>query len=322
MVKEKYRVGIVKYTDHASLNRIEAGTKNILAALAEKYGTVIDYEGLVFDGQADVKRMKEIAIKLVDEKVDLVISIATPPTVAMKDILEAAHINMIFRAVSDPIRAGVIDSFEHPGEYITGTSDSLDGAELAEVMLAVMPTVKTVGLLYSKNEFSSMKPIEEAKAFLDNLDIEWVEATPTAKEEVRVAAEELIVKEVEAVLTPTDNTVMSAELEISPVFTAAGIPQFTGSHAFTINGAFMGLGSFYKDGDQECQGLVEKVLIEGVKPDDMPVIRSPHTFAAINNQICEALKYDRENLEARIAGLGKKTLFLDSQAEFDLDSNL
>ena len=119
MVKEKYRVGIVKYTDHASLNRIEAGTKNILAALAEKHGTVIDYEGLVFDGQADVKRMKEIAIKLVEEKVDLVISIATPPTVAMKDILEAAHINMIFRAVSDPIRAGVIDSFEHPGEYIT-----------------------------------------------------------------------------------------------------------------------------------------------------------------------------------------------------------
>ena len=189
-------------------------------------------------------------------------------------------------------------------------------------MLAVMPTVKTVGLLYSKNEFSSMKPIEEAKAFLDNLDIEWMEATPAAKEEVRAAAEELIVKKVEAVLTPTDNTVMSAELEISPVFTAAGIPQFTGSHAFTINGAFMGLGSFYKDGDQECQGLVEKVLIEGVKPDDIPVICSAHTFAAINNQICEALKYDRENLEARIAGLGKKTLFLDSQAEFDPDSNL
>ena len=321
-MKDSYRVGVVKYTDHASLNRIEAGTKNILNALAEKHGITINYDGLVFDGQADPDLMKKIALKMVEEKADLVISIATPPTVAMKDILKAGGINMIFRAVSDPIAAGVIDSFEHPGEFITGTSDSLDGRELAQVMLGVLPTVQKVGLLYSPNEFSSMKPIEEAKAFLDSLEIEWVEATAAAKADVKFAAEALITQEVEAVLTPTDNIIMSAEKEISPLFTAAGIPQFTGSHAFTINGAFMGLGSFYKDGDMECLGLVEEVLINGTKPADIPVLRSPHTFAAINIQIMEALGYDRETLEKNVNLLGKKVLFLDSQAEFDPDGDL
>lgn len=70
------------------------------------------------------------------------------------------------------------------------------------------------------------------------------------------AVQLLIEQGVQAVLTPTDNTVMSAELEISPVFTAAGIPQFTGFHAF------MGKGSFYKDGDAEFLQLAEKLLIE------------------------------------------------------------
>ena len=67
-MKDSYRVGVVKYTDHASLNRIEAGTRNILNALAEKHGITINYDGLVFDGQADPDLMKKIALKMVEEK--------------------------------------------------------------------------------------------------------------------------------------------------------------------------------------------------------------------------------------------------------------
>lgn len=322
MEKKSYKVGIVKYTDHASLNRIELGIKRGLDDMAEKYGVVIDYNGLVFDGKADTELMKEIGKKMVDEKVDLVVSIATPPTVAMKDILAENKINMVFRAVSDPISAKVIDSFERPGLYITGTSDALDGTELAKAMLAAIPDAKKVGLLYNTAEFSSRMPIIEAKEYLTKLGIEWIEATPNSKEEVKAAAESLIAQGVQAVLTPTDNTVMSAELEISPVFTAAGIPQFTGSHAFTINGAFMGLGSFYKDGDAESMDFIEKVLIKGISPINVPVLRSPHTFSAINNQICEELGFDKNVLKENFAKINMDTLFLDSQKEFDEDSNL
>ncbi len=321
-MKKNYKVGIVKYTDHASLNRIEMGAKNGLEKLIEKYGVEIDYKDYIYDAQADTELVKKAARELADAKVDLVVSIATPPTVAMKDILAENKINMLFRAVSDPISAGVIDSFRRPGLYLTGTSDSLDGARLAQVALAAVPDAKKVGLLYNTAEFSSKIPISEAKEYLTKMGIEWVEANPGSKAEVLSAAQELIARGVQAVLTPTDNTVMSAELEISPVFTAAGIPQFTGSHAFTINGAFMGMGSFYKDGDAEFLQLAEKLLIEEKSPIDVPVIRSAHTFAAINNQVCEQLDYDKKVLEESFAKLNMKTLFLDSQKEFDEDSDL
>ncbi len=321
-MKINYKVGIVKYTDHASLNRIETGAKNGFDKLSEKYGVEISYENYVYDAQADTRLMKKAARELADAKVDLVVSIATPPTVAMKDILAENKINMLFRAVSDPISAGVIDSFERPGLYLTGTSDSLDGARLAQVALAAVPDAKKIGLLYNKAEFSSKMPISEAKEYLTKMGIEWAEANPDSKAEVLSAALSLIEQDVEAVLTPTDNTVMSAEMEISPVFTAAGIPQFTGSHAFTINGAFMGMGSLYKDGDAEFLEQAEKLLIEEKSPIDVPVIRSAHTFAAINNQICEQLGYDKKTLEESFAKIGMNTMFLDSQKEFDEDSDL
>lgn len=321
-MKKNYKVGIVKYTDHASLNRIEAGAKNCLKELSEKHNIEIDFENYVYDGQANMELMKKIGQELALANVDLVISIATPPTVAMKDILAENKINMLFRAVSDPISAGVIDSFEKPGMYITGTSDSLDGARLAQVALTAVQGAKKVGLLYNTAEVSSKLPISEAKEYLTNNGIEWIEATPASKNDVADAAKALIEQGVQAVLTPTDNTVMSAEMEISPIFTAAGIPQFTGSHAFTINGAFMGMGSLYKDGDAEFMHLATELLINEKSPIDVPVIRSAHTFAAINNQVCEQLGYDKKQLEENFARINMNTMFLDSQKEFDEDSDL
>ena len=68
-MKEHYRIGIVKYTDHASLNRIEKGVKAGLDELGNRYGVKMDYEGLVFDGKADTRLMREIGEKLAAEKV-------------------------------------------------------------------------------------------------------------------------------------------------------------------------------------------------------------------------------------------------------------
>lgn len=322
MDKKVYKIGIAKYTSHASLNRIEAGLKSILKKLSEKHSCTFDCEGLVFDGGADSERMREIAQKFVEEKADLVISIATPTTVAMKDILAQAKINMLFYAVSDPVSAGVINSFERPGEYVTGLSDALDGEQLAKAMLATLPEAKKIGLLYNTAEVSSKMPIREAKAYLDRVSMPWVEANPAGREEVANRAKCLIRQGVDRVLTPTDNTVMSAETEILPLFTRSGIPQFTGSHAFTVIGAFMGMGGYYKNGDALITDYIEKLTIKGEKAIDMSVLKGTHSFAAVNNQTCSALGFTREALKDTYEKLGMDTLFLDTQAEIDENSDL
>ena len=189
-------------------------------------------------------------------------------------------------------------------------------------MLAVMPDIKKVGLLYNTAEISSKMPIKEAKEFLSQAGIEMIEATPTCKAEVKAAAESLIAQGVQAVLTPTDNTIMSDEMELSPLFTQAGIPQFTGSHAFTVVGAFLGLGGYYKNGDANFVNIVESLLVKGLTPNDIPVVRGWHNFVAVNNQVADALGYDKDRLKSTFTGLSMDTIFLDTQKEIDKDSDL
>lgn len=322
MTKDGYKVGIIKYTDHASLNRIEAGMKRGLDELSKKTGKKFEYDGLVYDGKADLEEIKRAASELVEKGVDLVLPIATPTTVAVKDILEENRIPMVFQCVSDPLTANVIDSYEHPGKYVTGTSDGLDGGLLVKMLLAVHPGIKKVGLLYGENEISSKRPVTEIKAALKEHNVAFTEISVQQKAQVTAAAENFVSQKVEAVLTPTDNTIMSAELLISPIFTDAGIPQFTGSHAFVINGAFFGLGgnNGYRENEARSMEMVEDILIRGKSPMEIPVVRGFHGLATVNHQICERLGYDKEQLTRIFAGQGLQTVFLDSQEEFAPDS--
>ncbi len=80
--------------------------------------------------------------------------------------------------------------------------------------------------------------IEAAKAYMDENGIEYVERTGTTTDEVQLAADALIADGVDAVFTPTDNTIMTAELSIYEKFIDAGIPHYTGADSFALNGAF------------------------------------------------------------------------------------
>ena len=321
MRKNAYRVGIVKYMAHASLDRIEAGILAGLHDLSVKYETPIDTEGLVFDGQGSNDRLEEIGRILVREDVDLVISIATPTTIAMKRFTEPAKIPLLFRAVSDPVGAGIVPSLREPGKYVTGTSDALDGKELAAVMKTVLEFPVKVGLLYGSEEASSRAPMQEVKDYLWGMGITYVEEKPKSGDQVVEAAKRLIAEKVEAVLTPTDNTVMSVEAELSRLFTEAKIPQFTGSHAFTITGAFLGLGAYYKDTDGQFLELVEDLLFRDLKPSEIPIVKTPHSFVAINNQVCDALGFHREELKLKLDLLGKAVEFYNTEKEIGIKSN-
>ena len=322
MKKGSYRVGIIKFMDHTSLNRIEAGTVAGLDRLSEKYGVPIDYEGLVYDGKADMETMRRAGEELAEKGVDAVVTIATAPAVAVKETLEKAGILLVFRAVSDPVGAGLVTDLDHPEKLRCGSSDSISGRELVSVLLKVMPDVKKVGLLFNKEDFSAKLPMAEAKPLLDAAGVEWIEENPENGEEVRACAEALLARGVEAVITPTDNTTAGEERTIAPLFLEAGVPHFTGSHSFCVNGAFTGLGSRYKDGDEKFDGLMEDLLFKGVAPRDTTVLRNPTTFVGVNETTCEGLGFEKERVEKSIRELGLGVLFMGSGREIDPEGDL
>ena len=209
-----YQVGIVQYVDDASLNQIVKAVKEELDAKGKELGVTFDYADHTYNGQADATVMNQIASDLINDNVDAIIPVATPVAMVMQAATEETQTPVVFSAVSDPVITGLVESMDKPGSNITGTSDMLDTKAIMDLMLAAQPDVKKVGLLYDKGQDSSTQPIADAKAYLDAKGIEYVEKTGTTNDEVSLAADALIAAGCDAVFTPTDNTVMAAELAI------------------------------------------------------------------------------------------------------------
>ena len=287
----EYKVGIIQFVDDASLNQIEASIEAELDAKSEEGEDKYIYEGYVYNGQADSTTLSQIATQLISDGVDVIVPIATPTAQIVQAATEDNQIPVVFSAVSDPVGASLVESVEEPGANITGTSDALNTNAILDLMFIANPDIKKVGLLYSQSEDASKQPIEDAKAYLEEKGVEYVEKTGTNNTEVTQAADALIAESVDAVFTPTDNTVMTAELGIYEKFIDAGIPHYAGADSFALNGAFCGYGVDYKNLGKETADMVVEIL-QGADPATTAVKTFDNGIATVNTETAEAIGLD------------------------------
>ena len=247
------KVAIVQQLDHSSLDEIRTAVKDKLTALAGEQGITLEISE--YNGQNDASTLNQIGADIVGDKVDLIIPIATLAAQCMVTAADGTNTPIVYAAISDPVAAGLTDI-----PNVTGTSDALNTAYMLDMMLAVQPDVKTVGLLYSLSEVNSETPIAEAKAYLDSKGIAYVEKTGNTTDEIVSAASSLVGR-VDAVFTPTDNVVMAAESAVAEILNGAGIPHYAGADSFVQAGAFATCGVNYTElGNKTAEMAMELLL--------------------------------------------------------------
>lgn len=256
--KEQYKITIVKQMDHASLDEIADAVAAELDAIEKEKDVDIEYE--IYSGQGEQTTLKQIGEQAAAEGVDGIIPIGTLAAQVMVSSVENLDIPVVYAAVSDPEAAELTGI-----DYVTGTSDALNTAFIFDMMIKENPDLKKVGLLYSLSEANSEKPIAEAKKYLEEAEIEYVEQTASTNDEVIAAASSLIAEQVDAVFTPTDNVIMTAELAIYKQFAEAGIPHYTGADSFVRNGAFTTCGVNYGALGTETADLAYTAVTEGME---------------------------------------------------------
>ena len=294
-----YTIGICNYVDDASLNQIVDNINARLAEIESEQGITINVK---YDNcNADANVMNQIIANFAADNVDLMVGVATPVAMAMQSATEDSKTPVVFAAVSDPVGAGLVASLEEPGSNVTGSSDNLDTNSVMNLIFAQNPDAKKIGLLYDVGQDSSTAAIEHAKAYLDDKGVEYVERTATTAEEVALAAQALVSDGVDAVFTPTDNTIMKAELAIYETFADAGIPHYTGADSFALNGAFLGYGVDYANLGRETADMIASILTEGKDPATTPVITFDNGTATVNTEICEKLGLDFDTVSEAFA---------------------
>ena len=312
-----FKVGIVQYMDHASLNQITESVQQELDAKGQELGVTFDYKDYTENGQGSADTLAQIGAELVSDEVDIIVAIPTPTAQTMMSATEGKDIPIVFSAVTDPVGAKIVSDLTTPGGNVTGTSDALNTNAILDLMMAANPDTDTVGLLYSKSEDSSTQAIADAKAYLDQKGIRYVEKTGTNTDEISSAADALIAEGVDAVFTPTDNTVMSAELAIYEKFTEAKIPHYCGADSFALNGAFCGFGVDYANLGKETADMVVEILANGADPATLSVKTFDNGIATVNSDTCTALGYDIETIKSAFAPYCTEVKTTSTQQEFN-----
>lgn len=256
---QEFNVAIVQQLDHASLDEIRTAIVAQLQTLAEEKGVKVNIQE--FNGQNDATVLNQIGAQVVGDGVDLIIPIATLAAQCMVTAADGTDIPIVYAAISDPEAAGLTGL-----SNVTGTSDALNTAFILDMMLAANPDIKTVGLLYSNSEANSTTPIAEAKAYLKEKQIDFVEKTGNTSGEIVEAAASMVGR-VDAVFTPTDNVVMAAEVTVAETLNEAGIPHYTGADSFVAAGAFATCGVNYTELGTYTADMAMGILLGGAVPE-------------------------------------------------------
>ena len=312
---KEIKVGICNYVDDASLNQIVDNIQSRLKEIGEENGVTfnVSYDNC----NADANLMNQIISNFIADGVDIMVGVATPVAMAMQAATEDNQIPVVFAAVSDPVSTGIVESLEAPGSNVTGTSDYLDTAAVINLMFAAKSDTAKVALLYDIGQDSSATPIAAAKADLDARGVAYADYTGTTVDEVVLAVQSLIADGVDAVFTPTDNTIMKAELSICELLSEAGIPHYTGADSFALNGAFLGYGVDYANLGVETANMVAEVALEGKNPAELPVRTFDNGCATVNTETCEKLGYKFDDIEKAFAPFCTKVQSIVTAESFD-----
>jgi putative ABC transport system substrate-binding protein len=265
-----YTIGITQFATHPALDANRQGFIDEMTAEGFVEDKDVSYD--VRNAEADMSLTATIAQQFVSEKVNLILAIATPSAQACVQAAKGTNIPIVFGSVTDPVAAGLVDSWDNPGDDVTGVSDWANVTTQIQLILDIVPNVKKLGVVYNAGETNSVVQVNDLKNAAPGLGItSVVEATAATTADVQTAAQSLVGR-VDAVWVPTDNTVVAAFEAVVKVCEDNKIPLFAADVATVERGAIGTPGIDYYELGKEC-GKVAARILRGENPADIPVAK-------------------------------------------------
>lgn len=255
-------IGICQYGEHGSLDNCRTGFIQGLkdAGLVEGVDFEIDYQNASFDDNIDA----QIAQSFAANNVALMCAIATPSAIACYAAAEEKDIPVIFTAISDPESAKLV------GGNITGVSDKLPVKAQLQLIRALQPDAKTIGIVYTTSEANSVSTIEDYKNEAPAYGFEIEAIGVTSQAEVTQAVDNLINKGVDCFSNLTDNNVVGVLSSVLEKTNEAGIPVY-GSEVEQVKlGCVASAGIDYVALGQMAGQMAAKVLKGEASASEMP----------------------------------------------------
>lgn len=220
-IADPIKIGIANFGEHPQLNAAIAGFKKALAdnGFAEGKDVVYTESHTNFDASL----VPQMIAKLQAENPKLLYTITTPVSQIAKKALAGSGIPVIFAAVTDPVAAKLVPSWEAGDDGMTGATDLQDVKAVMEFTKKLLPNAKRFGVPYNPGEANDVALVEKIKEAAPAAGFEVVEVGIDNVNDIQQRIASLAGK-VDVIYGPTSNLIQPAIPAVAAAARQAGIP--------------------------------------------------------------------------------------------------
>ena len=280
-------LGIAQFAEHGSLDNCREGFLQGLAeaGFVEGENLTVEYQ----NAQQDMGLANQIGQAFATRNLDIVCAIATPMAQAAYNYCEMKDIPVIYTAVTDPVAAKLADAETGTNARpVTGTSDELPVVGQLELIRAMMPEAKTIGILYTTSETNSLSSLAEYEAIAADYGFTIVPQPIDQTADLPMALSNVLPK-VDCLSNLTDNTVVASLPLVLDRANAEGKPVFGSEIEQVVNGCVAAAGLDYVALGRQT-GLMAARVLKGEYAGDIPFEQlseyafyvNPTALAALN----------------------------------------
>lgn len=278
---EQKSVAVTAIVEHPALDAVRDGVKDALAKAGYESGKNLKWQ--YQSAQGNTGTAAQIARKFIGDRPDVIVAIATPSAQAV--VAGSRSVPLVFSAVTDPVEAQLVPSWDASGTNVTGVSDLLELDKQMELVKRIVPNAKRVGMVYNPGEANSVVVVRRLKELLPGMGLELVEAAAPRSVDVGSAARSLAGK-VDVIYTNTDNNVVSAYESLVKVGMDTKTPLVASDTDSVKRGAIAALGIDYRDLGEQTGRMVVRIL-EGEKPGEIKPETSSNLSLWVNTTAAE-----------------------------------
>lgn len=284
--KALYTIGIIQHAEGDTLN---SATQSFIATLGHMgyihgENCIIEVNNAQGDGAAE----EEIAASFVKKKVDLIVAVGTSTTMTTANAVEDTDIPMVYITTSDPFQDGLATQDGISIGNITGISVQLDKREQISSIRELLPTAKSLGIMYTKDQLDLVESLPEYDQLALEYGLDIINTVIDHESDIEAVASTLL-QQVDCIISIDDPRINPQLPMIISMATESSVPVFSFVIEHVKEGAVAAQGMDYYEAGRQA-GTIATFIISGERtPSEIPCILMKDLQLCLNDSAIKEL---------------------------------
>jgi putative ABC transport system substrate-binding protein len=234
-------------------------------------------------------RLQALTAELIGRRVSVIVA-GGADTAALTVKAAASTIPLVFVVGSDPVKLGLVTSFNRPGGNATGFTILTNTFEPKRLGLLheLVPQVKTIGVLLNPANPAAQQQLKDLEDAAHAIGLELEIFRASTDQEIDSAFDAIAGRRIAALTVAADGFFNARREKIVALIARQAVPAMYQFREYPQTGGLMSYGIDLGEAYRQA-GIYAGRILKGDKPADLPVLQPTKFEFVINAKTAKAL---------------------------------